>query len=192
MSRITPDDYAAMAPEELRVAIVAKHSTMMEALRENQGLETELRRSEERGRQQEQTIERLNKEIKLLKSEIQDVVRERNTAQHLATSLLEKLAYLSGVTGKNPRDVKQVIMLYYHALEQVSRITAWPELSQWDFFNKIFTAAEERVFGDKKKVKKPTNARDFIDRSLTKAGVSRPAEKENEQCPASSSSTTPT
>lgn len=165
-SRIAPDNYDAMTIEQLRETIRAKQGALNDVLRRNQELEAEVRRNEGHLRKRDSTVEAQSRKIKMLQDDLTAVVIERESAKRLAALLHEKIVLIA-TSGHKTSDLKKLAHMYFQSMSEVSAITAWPELLEWDFFNKIFTAAEDRVFG-KKGPKKPTDAKDFIARSLAK------------------------
>lgn len=168
-SHIASDNYDTMTIEELRESLRTKQAVLSDVLRRNQHLEAEARRHEDAIRSWDAKVENLKRSLQMRQTELNDALNERSSALKLATSLYEKLTYLNTAVDKRPSDIKKVMEFHFHALEQVARITSWPELSEQDFFQKIFDAAELRVFG-KKGQKRPTDAKEFVERSLKKKG----------------------
>jgi chromosome segregation ATPase len=160
-----------MSVEGLRELIAKKQIEFNQVLRDNQSLVSQTRRLEKDLAQSNGEVESLKKKLKVALADVVSVVAEREVAKKLAASLYEKLTYLSGRTDIKAKDLKKVISLYHAALESVTRITAWPELGEWDFFEQCFSEAERKILGSKTSSPQALN-RDrlqaFIQRSMSK------------------------
>lgn len=171
MSRLEADNIETMTTDELRELLARKEAAFNQVLRDNQNLVTQNRRLEKDLAKSEGDVEALKKRLKISNDDALAVVEEREVAKKLAATLYEKLTYLSGRNDIKPTDLKKVISLFHAALESVTRITSWPELGQWDFFEQCFAEAERKVLGEKRSSAKTQNlARmgTFLQRSLNK------------------------
>jgi hypothetical protein len=124
-------------------------------------------RAENAQREAERKMEAMEVKVRNMERTLLEAVKQRDSAVLFATTMYEKFVYLSGLN-KKPKDIKKVVQLLHHAMEEVSRITMWPELNEMDFLNKIFAAAERRVFGSAGEKKPVADPSAFVERSLQK------------------------
>lgn len=162
------DNYDTLDAPELRRLLREKQGVVVQVIKDNQTAVTMQRRAEDAHREIERKMERMEKDLRAARQDVEELVKHRDTAIRFGASVYEKLGVLSRriSEGKKPKDVQQVVELMFHTFEQVSRLTMWPELDA-DFFEKTFEAAERRVFGSKGH-KRPTDAKEFVERSVSK------------------------
>lgn len=148
-----PDDnYDTLPAPELRRLLREKQDVVVKVLSENQTAVSMRLRAENAHRQAEAKTEKMAAELLAVRNSLSETMRQRDLALLFATTLYEKLVYLSNLNGK-ARDVKKVVELLHYSMEEISRITRWPELAEMDLINKLFSKAEHRVFGPPGKTK---------------------------------------
>lgn len=140
------DNYDTLPAPELRRLLREKQDVVVKVLSENQTAVSMRLRAENAHRQAEAKTEKMAAELLAVRNSLSETMRQRDLALLFATTLYEKLVYLSNLNGK-ARDVKKVVELLHFSMEEVSRITRWPEVAEMDLINKLFSKAERRVFG---------------------------------------------